>query len=188
MKILILAAPRVGARNLGIWLSKELNYTLIDEPFHFHLQSSIKNDNQLYDALMQDNIIVKVNYGDWNQMFTTNEFFSFFDKKISITRKDVFDSAISFTKAQQTNNFINSYNIDEEWVEKNFVDIFLNKNFLGDISDKIKKIKNFLQITYEGIYFEGNDVNKIQTYLELNQFNHLYHLKNDLKYRIKKVI
>lgn len=183
MKILIIAPSRTGGRILNKWLSLELKHLFLHEPFHFHKESFIKTNEDLKKTLENNNIVVKVNYGDWKKMYEDENFFSLFNKIICLTRKDIYDTAISYTKALQTNNFTNGYNLNEEWIEKNIEEINKNYVYLEKQMLMTKGIKNTLHITYEGVYETGEDINKIKNYLQITELNHLYLLSKNLKYR-----
>lgn len=183
MKILIISPSRTGGRILNIWLCAELNYLFVHEPFHFHKESFIKNDNQLIETLNNSNIVMKVNFGDWRKMFSDYNFLSFFDKVICLTRENVYDAAISYTKALETNNFTKGYHIDDSWIESNKDEIDGNYVYLKSQMEMTREIKNSLQITYEGLYETGEDIDKVKNYLNIFKLNHTYFLNKNLKYR-----
>lgn len=186
MKILILSAPRVGGRNLSRWLSLELNYLWIHEPFHFHKESHIKNIRDLEENLNLDNIVVKSNFNDWKDFYTEGIFCSKFDKIICLTRKDSYDAAVSYAKALETNNFINPYTIEQEWINENSEEIKNHHEHIKKLMEGIIFTKDSLQITYEGVYYERNDIEKIKDFLELKDFKYSNMLNRNGKYRNNK--
>ena len=185
-KILIVAPSRTGGRVLSKWLSLELNCLWIHEPFHFHNESFIKNIDDLTNYLNRENFIMKVNYGDWTKYYSDYIFFSFFNKIICLTIDNVFETAISYTKALSSQNFTKKYELEKNWIENNFTEILSNQEYLKDKMERTKLIKDSLQITYEGVYHEKNDIKKIQDYLNITEFEHVNMLNNNLRYRNQK--
>ena len=188
MKLLIVAPSRVGGRNLSKWLSMELKMPWIHEPFHFHEQTYIQTIDDLKSCLKNDNILVKVNYGDWKENFYDSDFFNIFDKIICLTREDTFEASISFTIAYQTKNFTESYTIKNNWIENNFTEIKLNQTYLDEVTEQTKNIKNSLQITYEGVYVNKNDINRIKEYLDISELKHENLLDYNLRYRKQRML
>lgn len=187
MKILVVAPPRVGGRIFSWWLSLEIKYMWIHEPFHFHKESFIKSEDELLKELDSNNILVKVNYGDWNNLFSNENFYKLFDKIICLTRKNTMDGAISLTYAVINKNFTKRYEIDDTWIKNNLNEIEIQKKVLEDWFSKIKDIPNSLQLTYEGIYYEKEDLNKLKSYLGIDEFKDMNLLNNKLRYRNRKL-
>lgn len=186
MKILIISSPRTGGNVFSKWLSVELNYKWIHEPFHNHFNEF----NDIEKVLNEDNIVVKVQINDWSKKYTDTKFYNFFDKIIGLTRNNLKETSISLLKAFETKNFTKNYKIDDEWITENenklnelMVDI--EKDF-----NKIKNISDSLQITYEGIYETKNDIEKIMKYIHLNEMKYydLINPKNRYRNNIKKLI
>ena len=188
MKLLVVAPSRVGGRIFSKWLSMELNLYWIHEPFHYHSESEIKTFDDLKKTLEKDNIVVKVNYGDWEKNYYDYDFYNIFDKIICLTRENIFDSAISYTLALKTKNFTKSYILENNWVENNFTEIKSNENYLRESNDKTKEIKDSLQIIYENVFINQIDLDKIVNYLDMGELKHKNLLDNNLKYRKEKIL
>ena len=115
MKILIISSPRTGGNVFSKWLSVELNYKWIHEPFHNHFNEF----NDIEKVLNEDNIVVKVQINDWSKKYTDTKFYNFFDKIIGLTRNNLKETSISLLKAFETKNFTKNYKIDDEWITEN---------------------------------------------------------------------
>lgn len=183
MKLLIIAPSRTGGRTLNYWLSLELNHLYVHEPFHFHKESFIKTKDELMKTLYNENIVVKVNFGDWRSTFEDKFFFSLFDKIICLTRNNIYDAALSYTKALQTKNFTKGYLLKEEWIENNSEEIKINYEYLKTQMLMTKELQNTLQLTYEGIYETQEELELIKNYLSISNFEHLNLINKNMRYR-----
>ena len=112
-------------------------------------------------------------------------FINSFDKVICLTRKNIFDSAISLTMAQQTEIWHKSYEIDTDWIIQNIDSIKKNHSDISHAEGKIIEFP-FLQVTYENIYENKEDIEQIKNYLGIKKLKYVQKfLNSNLKYRKK---
>ena len=179
MRILIISPQRTGGTVFSKWLSFELSYKWLTEPFNI-------NSNLHYEIsyLMEvEDVVMKLNPLEWSYNYIDNQFYSSFDKIIGLTRNDVLDSSISYTKSVETGNFTKRYVVDEKWIEDNKEEIYNNLKELSKINNFVKEIDNSLQITYEGIYQNKNDIEKVKKYIGINDLKYVDMLDNKNRYR-----
>ena len=55
--------------------------------------------------------------------------------------------------------------------------------FLSNLNNFVKEIDNSLQITYEGIYQNKNDIEKVKKYIGINDLKYVDMLDNKNRYR-----
>jgi hypothetical protein len=179
MRILIISPSRTGGNIFSKWLSFELSYKWVHEPFNIN--------NNLLDKISYfmelDNVVMKLNPFEWRNHYDDKTLYSSFDKIIGLTRNDTLDSAISYTKAIETKNFTKRYNLDEKWIKDNEEEINNNLNYLSNLNNFVKEIDNLLQITYEGIYQNKNDIEKVKKYIGINDLKYVDMLDNKNRYR-----
>ncbi len=179
MRILIISPSRTGGNIFSKWLSFELSYKWLHEPFNIN--------NNLLDKISYfmelDNVVMKLNPFEWRNHYDDKTLYSSFDKIIGLTRNDTLDSAISYTKAIDTKNFTKRYNLDEKWIKDNEEEINNNLNYLSNLNNFVKEIDNSLQITYEGIYQNKNDIEKVKKYIGINDLKYVDMLDNKNRYR-----
>jgi len=179
MRILIISPQRTGGNVFSKWLSFELSYKWVHEPFNIN--------NNLLDKISYfmelDNVVMKLNPFEWRNYYDDKTLYSSFDKIIGLNREDVLDSSISYTKALETNNFTKKYNVDEKWIEDNKEEIYNNLKYLSNLNNFVKEIDNSLQITYEGIYQNKNDIEKVKKYIGINDLKYVDMLSNKNRYR-----
>jgi hypothetical protein len=182
MRVLVLTHPRSGGFNFTLWLSNELRLTFYHEPFHpQHLTHS--------EVLTLDNIIVKDfidNIKD-NCSIGLDEFISTFDKVIVLTRENTYETAISFVfsySKERNDEWVHSkYTIDDNWIEKYKKDIdWFEKQMYNEI-ESLQKIPNSLQVTYEGIYENTDDIEKTSKYVGLEYMMYSDMLSSKYKLR-----
>ena len=170
MRILILSHTRCGSTTLCKWLSKELNIGLDDTPYNH------KTFNSVFE---KENIIRKIVVEEYNP---PNEVIEKFDKVICLSRENDIDSAISFINANNKSRWHDTYQITNEWIND-------NKNKIIETVYKYEQLKTHLknkdlfQITYENMYINKTDVNKVISYLNIETPKHLDMIDYDKKYR-----
>jgi hypothetical protein len=191
MKLLIVSAPRVGGRILSKWLSLELNHMWIHEPLNIKgkRNSGITIEGAL-KLLDTKDIVVKCNIGDLETTIPYDELISKveFDKVITLTREDTFDAAVSLSHAIIIDNYTQPYNMKTNWVDDNLHTVRYHEKNMVRWMNEIKKIKNSLEITYEGVYLNGSDVEKIKEYLNIKEFKYTRLLDKEHRYRNNKLI
>jgi hypothetical protein len=181
MRLLILTHERSGGMSLMSWLQRELNLDCNHEPFN--------TNHGPTDILTQENIIVKEfphHIETWCKI-SLNEFISTFDYVIVLTRENTYEAAISFvfmhSKERGTEDVHTIYTMNEEWIKKYQSDILLKQKELDNKIKILKNIPNGLQVTYERIYENTDDIKKISQYVGLKFIAHRDMLNNKYKLR-----
>jgi hypothetical protein len=181
MRLLILTHERSGGMTLLDWLGRELGLNSYHEPFNTNIGP--------VDILTLDNIIVKEfphHIEDWCTI-SLNEFISTFDYVIVLTRENTYQTAISSvfmgSKERGTEHAHTIYTMNDGWIEKYESDILLKQKELDSKIEILKNIPNGLQVTYERIYENTDDIKKIYQYVGLKFIEHRDILNN--KYRLR---
>ena len=170
MRILILSHTRCGSTTLCKWISKELNFEVDYDNYDVNTFNSI---------FIKNNIIKKIVIEEYNP---PNEVIEKFDKVICLSRENNIGSAISFIVADNKSRWHDIYEITNEWIED-------NKNKIIENVYKYEQLKTFLknkdlfEITYENMYINKTDVNRVIGYLNIENPKHLDTLDYDKKYR-----
>lgn len=170
MRILVLSHTRSGSTTLCKWLSKELNLFLDETPY--------EKDKFNY-VFESDNIIKKIVVEEY---YPTKEDISKFDKVISLIRENSTESSISFIQSKNVDVWHNQYEITTEWIDENENKISEQIHKYNEMKLRLKDYKVF-QTTYEAIYQNKNDVNKILNYMNIDSPKYLDMLNYDRKYR-----
>jgi hypothetical protein len=175
MKILIIANMRSGSTTFLKWLGMELGYKTINElhnpifPIEFDLDS--------------DNFIVKEMY---HHIKDIPNYTSKFDRVITLTRNDTFDSAISLLYCDEKSNYDyhSKYKINDNWISDRIYEIHrIEKEFIKQNKDIVSI--NAFHITYEGIFKTKDELTKLCEYLNLdiNNLKASELLNNNNRYR-----
>ena len=170
MKILVLSHTRCGSTTLCKWISNELNIELDETPY---------NKNTFNFIFEKNNIIRKIVIEEYHP---SNSDIDKFDKIILLSRENSIDTAISFINADNKNSWHDTYEITNEWINN-------NKNKIIETAHKYEHLRNYLknknlfQITYENMYINKTDVNRVINYLNIENPTHLDMLDYDKKYR-----
>jgi hypothetical protein len=170
MRILVLSHTRCGSTTLCKWLSKELNLFLNETPY---------DKNTFNDIFLKNNIIRKIVVEEY---FPTKDDISKFDRVICLSRDKSVDSAISFIHANNINKWHIDYEITEEWINKNKNNILKEIFKYDGLKIRLKEFKG-IHITYENVYINKFDINKILNYMDINFPKYLDMLDCDKKYR-----
>jgi hypothetical protein len=170
VKILILSHTRSGSTTLCKWISKELDIELDETHYDF------KQFNSVFE---KNNIIRKIVIEEYNP---SNEVIEKFDKVICLSRENIIDSAISFINADNKGRWHDTYEITNEWINDNKNKIIETVYKYEHLKNRLKN-KNLFQTTYENIYINKTDVNKVISYLNIENPKHLDMLDYDKKYR-----
>jgi LPS sulfotransferase NodH len=170
MKILILSHTRCGSTTLCKWISKELDIELDETPY----------DKTLFNFVFEkENIIRKIVIEEYNP---SNEVIKKFDKVICLSRENNIESAISFISTNNKNSWHDTYEITNEWIDNNKNKIIETAHKYEHLKEYLKN-KNLFQTTYENIYINKTDVNKVISYLNIENPKHLDMIDYDKKYR-----
>jgi len=185
MRVLVLTHPRSGGLNFILWLSKELKLKTYHEPFHpehlLHFEIS--------KVLTLDNIIVKdfINNIEDNCPIGLNDFISTFDKVIVLTRKNTYETAISsvfmYTDERNGEWVHSKYTIDDNWIEKYQWHIKSKQKEICIQIESLQRVPNSLQVTYEEIYENTDDIEKICKYVGLEYMMYSDMLSSKYKLR-----
>ncbi len=170
MRILILSHTRCGSTTLCKWISKELDIEL----------DAVDYDEKKFNSVFEkDNIIKKIVIEEYNP---PNEVIEKFDKVICMSRENNVDSAISFINADNKGRWHDVYEITNEWINDNknkIIEIFYKYE---DLKNRLKN-KNLFEITYENMYINKTAVNKVISYLNIENPKHLDMIDYNKKYR-----
>jgi hypothetical protein len=170
MKILILSHTRCGSTTLCKWISKELNFELDETPY----------DKNTFDSIFKKNKIIRkiVIEAYWPSDNDINKF----DKVICLRRENSIDTAISFLNADNKSKWHEPYEITNEWINDNKSKIIETSYKYKHLKTRLKN-KNLFQITYENVYINKTDINRVIRYLNIENPTHLDILDYDKKYR-----
>ena len=170
MRILILSHTRCGSTTLCKWICKELNFELDETPY----------DKNLFNFVFEkENIIRKIVIEEYTP---TKEDMNKFDKVICLIRENSIDSSISFINADNKNSWHDIYEITNEWINDNKNKIIETFYKYEHLKNRLKN-KNLFQITYENMYINKTDVDKVISYLNIENPKHLDMIDYDKKYR-----
>lgn len=197
MRILIVAYGRTGGTTLAKWVGATLNHKVYNEPY-------INEKLVEWDGIeTETNIVVRMHGGEWRTFIEKYKndtppynFLKVWDKVIGVYRENSYEAGISAARANETKEWHNSYFIDNDWISNRLQEItdysnmkelqklYVKKNIIGD---------NCLLVSYEGIYIEKTDVQKIKDFLNLtnSKFDNMLDISNKLRKhnkQIKKII
>ena len=177
MRIAIISHHRSGSTTISEWLSLELGYEWINEPFNV-LNDDWKIRHQ--NSLIMDKVLVKFIHNHFINENQIDEIIDTFDKVITLTRNNVRDCAISAVHANEVKNCHDKYRLSEGWLDKNEDEINDEIDKISYNNGVIKNIKPALHITYEGIFDTKEDIVKLKDYLKLGnlQYTDLIDKKN----------
>lgn len=170
MKILVLSHTRCGSTTLCKWLSKELNIELDETPYNEKTFNYIFSKNDIIRK------IVIIEY------CPNDEIINKFDKVICLFRENSVDAAISFIVANNNNIWHDQYSVTKNWIDENKNEIIKKEHQYVYKKNKLKKLKVF-QITYENMYINKTDVNRVISYLNIQNPKYLDMIDYDKKYR-----
>lgn len=168
MRILIIAGTRVGGTSFGNWLSLELGVPFCMEP------DSINNNHSWINGDCVTKIIYSVN--------TKNYINNNWDKIIGITRSNLFECAISSLWGGDNKSGHNKYIIPDDWVDTNIDRIHKEMKVIENMNMCITNIPIF-QVTYENIFDNKTDINRIKDYVGLTNLNYLNFLDKSNRLR-----
>jgi hypothetical protein len=165
MRILIITYPRSGGYSLSSWISSELGFKHLHEPFSSRHENLIK-------YLDDDNIVVK------EFLFRIdNEFISKFDKIIIHKRLNVKDVAISWVYSDnKTGDFKNHkvYELNDEWINQHHDEVLKMESWIIELSKKLDELNiNALRTTYENLFIDKDDIDKVKEYLDMEDLKYL---------------
>jgi LPS sulfotransferase NodH len=170
MKILVLSHTRCGSTTLCKWISNELNIELDESPYNKKIFNSVFEKKDIIRKIVIE------------EYLPSNEIIKKFDKVICLSRENIIDTAISFINANNKGRWHDTYEITNEWIND-------NKNKIIETAYKYEHLKHYLknknlfQTTYENMYINKMDVNRVIDYLNIENPTHLDMIDYDKKYR-----
>jgi hypothetical protein len=184
MRVAIIAHHRSGSTNLSKWLSMELGYDWVTEPYNTDTKYWNNDVKKRYQkSLVNDNIVVKYIYNQFTEEHQIIKTINSFDKLIILTRDNIRECAISSIYVNITKNAHTNYILDTNWLKENEKQI---ENVMYDINisnNKLKNITEGLQITYEGIFYTKEDVIKLKDYLKLDVLKYVNFIDKKNRYQ-----
>lgn len=177
MNVCIVCYSRVGGTSFGKWLSLELNYTYIHEPFN-------QNHKELYKNIdySQNKFVIKLEPEQIDLIKT--------DKKtIGLIRENTMDCAISLLHSLESDKWHREYNINQNWIDFNKKKLEEIEIQIKNQNTNIKKMNNDILVTYEGIYDTHSDIQKLQEFFNIKNFSYISgYLNPKMRYRNRNKI
>lgn len=171
MRILVLSHTRCGSTVLCKWMSKELGIDLNETPY----------DKKTFDLIFDQSDVIRKIVAE--EYIPTEDIINKFDKVVCLSRENSMDSAISFISARNSELWHTEYEVENDWIESNR-DIIIESMYRYDhLKDRYLKNKNTFQITYENIFINKEDINRLIGYLGIENPCHLEMLNYDNRYR-----
>jgi len=184
MRILIIAQPRTGSTVFSKWLSKELGYYWLSEPFNSHIKIEI--DKVFREKNVVCKLVYQENRGEWfydKRIKNTEELLLLnWDYVFTLTRQDVYDQSISKVWGDLNHKWHSNYEITEDWIN-------LNKKYIEKCYEELESEKKQInlikssQITYEGLFENKSDLFKICEIFNINELKYHNDISNKKRYR-----
>lgn len=181
MRVLVLTHPRSGGRSLLTWICQELSLCFYHEP-------TLED----YDKIFTEKHIAVKDFPHriTEAGYNIDEFASKFDKVILHSRGDARDIAISLVYAiESTRNDLDYkhhdlYRIDDKWINERESEIQRMTIHSNKLINDIKNVNiNCLITTYDGVFYNKTDVEKISNYLGIKKNHFLDILDNKRRLR-----
>jgi len=185
MRILIIAMGRSGGYSLLHWIGWEKKYQTIHEPTMdngdilsiYKMKLLAKNKNNTVVKYLISEIENELNTFDWSN----------WDKIIGLIRNDTRECAISHCWALDSDNWRESYEIPNKWLIE-------NERIIKDEESRLIKNKEIISnipqiellLSYENIYQNNTDIDKLAKYLNIQKINS-YSLLNT-RNRLRNVV
>ena len=185
MRILIIAMGRSGGYSLLKWIGSEKEYQTIHEPTMdngdilsiYKMRLLAKNKNNTVVKYLISEIENELATFDWSN----------WDKVIGLIRNDISECAISHRWALSSNIWRDSYEITNEWLINNEEEIKEEESRLQKNKEIISNIPQIgLLVSYENIYQNNEDIDKLTQYLEIEKVNFYSLLDN--RNRLRNVV
>jgi hypothetical protein len=185
MRILIIAMGRSGGYSLLHWIGSQKKYQIIHEPtmdngdvlsiYKMRLLSKNKNNTVVKYLISEiENELNTFNWSNW-------------DRVIGLIRNDTRECAISHCWALSSNRWRESYEIPNEWLINNEQEIKEEEYRLQKNKEVITNIPQIeLMVSYENIYQNNTDIDKLAEYLDIEKINSYSLL--DSRNRLRNVI
>jgi hypothetical protein len=172
MRVLILTHPRSGGMSIMKFISHELNYEFYHEPF-FGNGDGMSDEDINTKLLVDDNIVVKdFPFRIEERGYKLLDVISKFDKVIIHNRGNHRDVAISLAYFEVTNNGNKMhvpYKVDDEWIKENESEIEKMMDVTKIMFYTIQNISTNgrLKTTYDGLFNDKSDVDKLLKFLKI---------------------
>jgi len=170
MRILIVAMGRSGGYSLLNWIGSEKGYQTIHEPTVdnedmlsiYKMRLLAKNKNNTVVKFLINEIENELDTFDWSK----------WDKIIGLIRNDTLECAISHCWALASNSWRDCYEISNEWIIENEEKIKEEEYRLQKNKEVISNIPQIeLLVSYENIYQNNEDIDKLTQYLEIKKIS-----------------
>lgn len=171
MRILVISHTRCGSTVLCKWISKELNIDLDESPY----------DRKTFDSIFINTRVIKKIVVE--EYVPSKEIIDRFDRVVCLSRENSTDSAISFISANRSNLWHTEYEVSSDWIENNRDKIIETSYRYDHLKNYYSKNKNAFQVTYENIFINKDDVNRLVKYLDIKNPEHLDMLDYNNRYR-----
>jgi hypothetical protein len=184
MRILIIAMGRSGGHSLLTWIGNEKKYQTIHEPTLNDKNMSSFNKTRLLKKNKSD-VVVKYIINEIENELDTFDWDSW-DKIIGLIRNDTMDCAISQYYSISTNVWELPYTLTDDWLIENEKNIKKEEIWIRRNKELICSIPQIeLLVSYENLYQNNTDIEKLTEYLEIEKINSYYRLDN--RYRLRKI-
>lgn len=172
MNVCIVCYSRVGGTSFGKWLSLELNYTYIQEPFN-------QNHNELYKNTdySENKFVIKLE-PEQVELIKTDK------KTIGLIRENTMDCAISLLHCLESGKWHREYSVNQNWIDYNKKRLEEIELQIKNQNTNIKKMNTDILVTYEGIYNTRSDILKLKEFFNIKNFSYIStYLNPKIRYR-----
>jgi hypothetical protein len=175
---------RSGGHSLLTWIGNEKKYETIHEP--------TMDDNKMLSIyktkLLKKNksdVVVKYLINEIENELDTFDWGSW-DKVIGLIRNDTMECAISQYWASSKNVWHARYTLTDDWLIENEKNIKKEEIWIRRNKELICSIPQIeLLVSYENLYQNNTDIEKLTEYLEIEKINSYHRLDN--RYRLRKI-
>ena len=182
---------RSGGYSLLNWIGSEKKYQTIHEPTKDDTKMLSIHKTKLLRKNKSD-IVVKYHISEIENELDTFDWDSW-DKVIGLIRNDTMECAISQYWASSANVWHDPYTLTDEWVIENEENFKKEESWIQRNKELICSIPQIkLLVSYENIYQNNIDIEKLTEYLEIEKINsyarlhNINRLRNTIDIKIKK--
>lgn len=175
---------RSGGHSLLTWIGTEKKYQTIHEPT---MDDNDMSSTDKTELLLQNksDLVVKYLISEIENELDTFDWNSW-DKVIGLIRSDTMDCAISQYWASSSNVWHTPYILTHKWIKENEENFKKEENLIQQNKELICSIPEIeLLVSYENIYQNNTDIEKLTKYLEIEKVNS--YTKLDGRYRLRKI-
>jgi LPS sulfotransferase NodH len=165
MIITILAEPRTGSTNLAYWFRLNKEFTVLIEPYNPYAYDYKKEKKLNEWEYNTPHLLIKEIYtvlGDFNDLIVNS------DKVIILHRENKKEQSESWIHANSTNNWSNSWRVND-MIKYNHNNIKIDyfNNLVDGFNSNYVSNENYFKISYEELYY-NNGLRKMIDYLNLD--------------------